>query len=126
MPESENNVSLANEFAQYFIAKIQAIRDDLKDWPLFDPPIRDCTELSAFRPLSENEVRKLIQQAKPTFCPTDPFPASLIKAHLDVFLPLMMNIVNNSLTSGIFSSVENVSCVSTIEKTGTSLSYCKL
>ena len=111
LPEHDDNTYLANEFANFFMGKIHTIRDDLQDHPLFKPPVRDCKKFSAFRPLEEKEVMKLIQQANPTNCPTDPFPAKLLKVHLQTIIPVLTLIVNNSLTTGSFSSLWKTSIV---------------
>ncbi|KAJ8017814.1 hypothetical protein HOLleu_44536 [Holothuria leucospilota] len=103
LPESDSSISLANDFANHFLRKINTIRDNLQEEPLFIPPINDCKHLMAFQPLSESQVLKLIQRANPTYCPMDPFPTSLLKAHVDVLLPILTSIVNESLTMGSFS-----------------------
>jgi hypothetical protein len=103
LPDEENSSVLADKFAEFFMSKIHKIRNNLKDYPLFDPPIRQCTQLSAFRSFNEEAISKLVSKTKSTICETDPFPASLLKQHLPTMLPVLTRIINDSLTTGKFS-----------------------
>ena len=67
LPEQENNEYLANQFADYFMNKIQTIHDSLKECEKFHPEQdNDTNLLEQFEPMSEEEVRKVINdmQAK--------------------------------------------------------------
>jgi len=61
-----------------------------------------CLSLSAFHPLTENDVWALIQTSAKKSCLTDPMPTSLVVGCLDVLLPVIRRIVNSSLFSGYF------------------------
>ena len=67
LPERENNEDLANQFADYFMNKIQTICDSLKECEKFHPEQNNDTNLlEQFEPMSEEEIRKVINsmQAK--------------------------------------------------------------
>ena len=66
LPEALNDESLAEEFANFFIGKIQTIRDSLEDIPKYTPVGRSTQELTSLTPMDETQVLKLLSQAKPT------------------------------------------------------------
>jgi hypothetical protein len=58
-------------------------------------------ELTRFRPLSNDEVRKLILKSASKSCDLDPIPTWLLKHGLEELLPVIAYIVNESFESGI-------------------------
>lgn len=58
--------------------------------------------LSALCPLTENDVRALIQNSAKKSCQIDPIPTSLVTGCLDVLLPVIRRMLNSSLSSGYF------------------------
>ena len=58
--------------------------------------------MSSFNAVLQDEIRKLIGKAKPTTCVLDTIPTKLLKAHQDVFLPLVTMLINLSLSTGVF------------------------
>ena len=76
MPPSDSDALLADEFASFFMEKIVKIRKDLEQFDLYDPHMCRCSlqQFEQFDPVSEEEVLKVISNAKPTTCPTDPIP----------------------------------------------------
>ena len=54
------------------------------------------------RPISENEVSKLTMNSKSTTCELDVIPIQKLKYNLNLFIPIVTDIVNKSLTSGSF------------------------
>ena len=61
-----------------------------------------------FKPLSEGDVRKLIEGFPKKTCILDPMPTSLVINCIDVLLPVIAKIINLSLESG--SSASNWKC----------------
>ena len=61
LPEGLSDEELAEHFADFFIGKIENIRDKLNSYTLYSP-IENNTigKLSEFKPLSTDEIRKLI------------------------------------------------------------------
>ena len=49
------------------------------------------------------ELRKIILGSKPTTCQTDPIPSTFIKETLDMLLPVLLRIINHSITMGSFN-----------------------
>jgi hypothetical protein len=108
LPNHRNDSDLANEFAAFFEQKINKLRTKLDDViPVTDSDDRANTDqpdtnvkLCEFRCLSEDEVRKLIHKMPTKHCELDPLPTWLVKACLDVLLPLLTKIINSSLLLG--------------------------
>ena len=67
--------------------------------------------LMFFEPISENIVRKFVQNSTPETCKLDPIPTSLLMECLDIVLPTLTQIVIDLLTSGIFpQTYKSASC----------------
>lgn len=104
MPESNNNEKLANDFADFFIGKIEKIRQALNQHQLYtvnenyDGPL-----LEEFRPFTEKEVKKLMGSMQTKSCESDPLPTKFIKEHIDSFLPILTKFINVSLKNGSFA-----------------------
>jgi len=65
------------------------------------------TNLTFFSPANEEDICKLVLQSTNTFGDLDPIPTSLLKQ----CLPARINIVNLSLSSGVFSKQFKLSSV---------------
>ena len=59
--------------------------------------------LTQFNSLNLMEVKDIIQNSVTKSCELDPLPTSLVKSHLDTLLPIFMEIINASITTGAFS-----------------------
>ena len=101
LPDHDSPVDLANQFAHYFMSKIETIRTNMSssatesDFPSLQYS-RDKLSWQTFTNVSEADVREII--AKST-CPSsllDPLPSWLVKQQLDVLLPTITAIVNKS------------------------------
>ena len=57
LPECNSKEDLANQFAEFFIAKIQTIRDRLDSLPVYDHKDSSPPKLAKFEPLTEEELR---------------------------------------------------------------------
>ena len=56
MPKSDSDEQLAEEFADYFMAKIKKICDSLENHPMYKAVHWDINLLQEFQPLTEQEV----------------------------------------------------------------------
>ncbi len=104
LPDCSDKADLANSFGTYFKDKITKIRtafslDDptAQSKPDYTPP-----PLTAFTPATEEEVRKLISSSPNKSCDLDPCPTSLVKDCIDLLVTPITNIINLSLSEGIF------------------------
>ena len=78
---------IANNFADYFMSKIQNIRDGLKSFKKYEVPKRDIiTSMDLLLPASESEVRNVIRKMAAKSCELDSNLTKILKLHLDIFL----------------------------------------
>ena len=102
LPEYDSK-ELANKFAEFFIAKIQTIRNKLDDLPLYDLQDSSSPKLSSLEPLTNEEVKQIVKEMPAKYCDLDAVPTSIIKEALDLLLPTLVKLVNRSLVEGEFS-----------------------
>ena len=101
LPASEDELQLANDFANFFEDKILEIRKG------FPPPREGEVKLpeqslSSFRAIALEELRKIILSRPSKSCALDPIPTALLKHPLilEAALPLLVKCVNESIESG--------------------------
>ena len=100
LPECDSKEKLANQFTEFFIAKIQTIRDKLNDLPVYDHKDSSLLKLSSLEPLTDEEVRQIVKAMPSKSCGLDAVPTSILKKALDLLLPTLMKLVNLSLVEG--------------------------
>ena len=93
---------LAEEFATFFLEKIDKIHQALNNKPQYKPTHHAIPKLCRFAPLTEKQVHRVISLLKTKSCELDPVPTTIFKKLLPAILPLITKIVNLSLTEGIF------------------------
>ena len=101
-PPHKSKVDLAEDFAQFFLDKINKIREALRDKPVYTPTPNDVPKLQRFAPLKEEDVHKVVISLKTKSCELDPIPTTTFKKLLPGILPLITKIVNISLSEGLF------------------------
>ena len=107
LPSRTDDLALANEFADFFINKIQVIRNCIEG-DRTPAVIRHSTNtqfnFSSFKFLSQDDVLKLINQMNSKSNSSDPLPVKYIKdkENISQFLPSFQYIINQSLQSGVF------------------------
>ena len=76
----------------------------MNNYTLYNP-IENSTigKLTKFKPLSTDEIRKLVRKMQIKSCELDYLPAHILNGHMDSFKPILTKIVNLSLKSGVFS-----------------------
>ena len=80
LPDSESDEELANNFADFFIHKMQKIRDSLEHHPKYDlrkSTTRPKEVLRQLSKVSEDEVKKIINGTTTKSCKSDLIPNSL-------------------------------------------------
>ena len=102
MPPTEDENKLADKFADYFMDKIKKIRESLKDHENFKPSFKCVPKFNTFRNLSEDEIKKLINQLQTKSCELDILPTKVLKLFLKELLPTITQLVNLSLAQGVF------------------------
>ena len=106
-PPGLNNQELADTFNRFFITKISNIRSDLLGWDTrtsIAQPV-NClisNALVKFRPLSCDDVSKIVLSSPAKTCNADPIPTELLKSVLPAIIHLLTKLVNQSLQTGEF------------------------
>ena len=108
LPDCDSPENLANNFCTYFVGKVNKIRNELDsrasnsstthNYFKFDP---QCN-FSNFHLVTEEDLHDIIMKCPSKSCSLDPIPTWLVKKHLHTLLPLLTQIVNNSLALGYF------------------------
>ena len=101
MPPGKTDQVLADEFADYFLTKIKKIRDDLAECVAYSPTHVDIEPLNQFKPLSVDNVVKIIRSMPSKSCESDILPTKLLKQCLAKIGNTMTAIVNISLGDGV-------------------------
>ena len=66
--------------------------------------MKEVVTFESFQEISADQLKRFIMDAKTTDCCLDPFPTKLIKQFIDILLPVILKIVNLSLSTGHFPS----------------------
>ena len=105
-PSSFNLDSLPQSFATFFSDKIHKLRSSILSGTTTSsphlPPVSKPPDLSFFHPATIAEVSTLLSSSPDTSCDLDPIPTSLLKQCKSVLLPTITNIINLSLSTGVF------------------------
>ena len=101
-PDHKSHEEIANDFADFFIGKIQTIRDELSSAEGFKPQVSNIPQLKQFSSLKMEEVQNEIMSMKNKSCKLNAIPTNLLKEILPSCNETITHIVNTSLTKGIF------------------------
>ena len=115
LPDRPNLQETADEFSDFFASKISAMRSSLDRAAetISSHTLRpeqsflrhhEETELLHFRTLTVGEVTKLIESSPTKSCSLDPMPTHLLKKCLVVLSAPITDIINLSLSTGVFPS----------------------
>ena len=122
LPSHTNPLTLANEFGDFFLQKINQIRADIDNDSSIDVTLRCayhdscCSSFSDFNVLTNDDTLKLITEMPCKLNDADPILLSYLKEHVTYFLPSLNHIVNLSLQSGRFPDLLKHGKVSPILK----------
>ena len=109
LPSHDSPQVLANSFADFFDNKIVSLKERLRSSKFVDndlstvinqPSCSSC--FNNFSEVTVDQITKLIAKSKPKTSKLDPAPTGLIKQSVNIVAPFVTNIINASLTSGIF------------------------
>ena len=104
---------LANEFASFFAGKVSKIYDGIETELLNTSPnpttdaaasaTQELTSIiSQFGHVNEEDTQNYILKSSAKSCLLDPIPTWFIKQNVSMFVPIITQIVNNSLSTGTF------------------------
>ena len=98
-----NPEELAEEFADYFINKIITMREFVRTQKKHTPRPSNAPLFRRFAPFTEDKVRKEIFNINTKSCKLDQIPTALLKQLVPTCLSTIMQLVNISLTQGVFN-----------------------
>ena len=106
MPEGYSNEKLADIFADYFMNKIQNIRDALQNISKYIPTSdENIPKLIEFNKPTQDKVKDIIMSMSTKSCQLDCMPTSLLKEILPSILPVITKIISLSLEKGVFVDI---------------------
>ena len=111
MPKNKSDIQLAEEFAEFFIDKIDKIRQQFHNTVTYISEEKHISQLKKFDPVSEVTLEGIINSMHSKSCELDAIPTPLLKRLMRKCLPFITKIVNISLTYGIFSDNWKVAIV---------------
>lgn len=109
LPDYDDASQLASDFNRYFNNKITTIRKTLdQDQPTTDPkstPTENTTRrestLDEWTPTTLEDVTDIIRKLPAKTCSLDPIPTWVLKECCTEIAPVILDIVNSSLNSGV-------------------------
>ena len=102
LPKSVPINELPEMFANAFIDKTQKIRKDLSVCKIFDDfELFNGVNLDSFQLVCEKDVKTLILESPKKYCDLDPLPSPSLLSCIDVIVPVVTQILNQSLKDGI-------------------------
>ena len=96
---------LPEKFSKFFVEKISKIRETfVKDQHKneINSPLQCRANLGSLQPATPDEVRHIILSSSNASCSLDPIPTFLVKECSSILIKTITDIVNKSLSSGIF------------------------
>ena len=131
LPEHNDKLELCTKFNNFFITKISGIRSKLDNSTLLthgsgshagnlytaSPTIFTKQKITNWKPVSEEQVAKLIKNASNASCKNDPLPTKILKDYLqEQLIPIICHIVNCSLKNGVFPKHYKIALVKPLLK----------
>ena len=103
MPPTETLSELPNKFAEFFLNKIQKIKEHFQDQIHINHTIGNVqNSLALFLLKKKNEILSIIKKMNPTICIMGPCNTRLLLKFKGIILDSITTIVNQSITSGTF------------------------
>ena len=111
LPVCDDYDKLSNSFADFFQDKIVKTRQSLDGLNLevdthrqvnVDTPLNENAVMTKFRPVSEEDVNRIICKLPNKSCFLDVIPTWLLKQCISSIIPPLTAIINLSFTSGEF------------------------
>ena len=106
LPDHDHLELLLNSFSNHFKDKIDIIRCAI-DGHATQPTLCLCeacttSHLSTFEQVTTNETTDLVVKSACKSCRLDPIPTGLVKDNVSILAPVIADIVNLSITTGVF------------------------
>ena len=96
LPDCESTVELADNFSDYFLGKVDKIRQELdanasasSNLNTYNYDSDIVCRLSQFQLVTEDALHEVIMKCPSKSCSLDPMPTWLVKQHLPVLTPIL-------------------------------------
>ena len=109
---------MAHCFNNLFCQQILNLHSGLQSSPLSQPLVEESciSMMDTFEPFAETDIRQLLKRSSNAFCAVDPMPKWFVKDCPDVLINPITNIVNKSLSLGVFPRSMKAALVKSIIK----------
>lgn len=104
LPSHDSGPRLVHEFDEFFSTKIAAIRSNMDDEtlaPLSTQEVHCPTTFTSFNTVSDEDVHKIVTKAPTKSSGLDRIPTTLLKRCICPLLPVLKEIINTSISSGV-------------------------
>ena len=109
LPSYSDPEKLANEFNEYFVEKVKKIRKSIPETTSngnhYSRPFTGI-RMNEFKLVTEEDVKKVLQQSGIKTCMEDPIPSKLMQPAVDAALPILTRLVNTSLQEGSMEGIK--------------------
>ena len=115
LPKHKDAQTLVEEFADYFLEKVEKISDELVDYPKYQPKELHAPEFNDFRLLSADEILEVLYGLETKQCELDIFPVVLLKK-IALYIKEELSIIVNMSLRGEFLDDWKTACVKPLFK----------
>ena len=126
LPDTDNIEKLATDFNNFFMDKIKGIMKNFNNniseevtsfssLPNLYAPRNDSCYLNNFDPCTIEELKEIIQNSEIKCAPTDFLPSEIVKQNIDLFYPVLCNLVNLSLKTGSLDGLKIADIIPTLK-----------
>ena len=124
IPDNNSEINLCKEFEQFFMTKINTIRNNIdtsslseNDYPDISTPYNDCIEkLSKFSVLTSDDLTDVLNSLSNKHCELDLIPTPLYKTVITRLSSYILHIINTTLSLGIFPAAFKKALVKPVPK----------
>ena len=104
LPTGITDSQPAEDFADFFLNKINKIREAFINIPAYQPKQINTPKLKKFTPITQSQLAKIIKVMPTKTCQLDVISTDKLKKVLEGSLPALTHIVNKSLETNQFYS----------------------
>ena len=108
LPQHNSEYELANSFNNFYIDKVNKIRDSLPKVDLVHTDFEDFegNVLNQFQPITVDQLHDIIKESKTKTCPNEPLPSNLLNSVSDCLLPYFCHLINKSFLTGELEGIK--------------------
>ena len=123
LPATDDIPKLCSKFNEYFKNKILKIRENFpasdlssyENYPSDSTVEEDTSYLSTFTPCTVEELKGIIKDSGIKCSPSDFLPSDLLKDNISTMLPVLCQLVNQSLETGCFDGLKTADIIPTLK-----------